>query len=299
MSVKFDQPVWPRRPYAVIDQNCLRDPAIVSAAIEDAKRGRLILLHDIAIVEMTKNDQWSDTLTRSLQILAQYPQGCVASHATGELMRREMNSAEPHFDIIDHEWTPPLRQCLRDIAAGAGPVLGALGKTVPEAKKVADAQQLNTTVNKQMLLAAVEVWKEELSSEQLKALRAGDDGLFRQLLAEKRMMATIANGLHQAGYELETARFLAAVPSVSAHNWLCLAANALDWVVRSGIDSLPEEKFTNELCDMDYLVAASLCEELITKEKKMRRLHDHLRHVVDLRWTEVRQVIQTAQQRGE
>jgi hypothetical protein len=88
------------------------------------------------MVEMTKSEKWSDTLSRSLKILAQYPQGCVAGHATGELMRREMKSGEPHFEIIDHEWTPPLRQCLRDIAAGTGSVLGTLVKTVPEAKKV-------------------------------------------------------------------------------------------------------------------------------------------------------------------
>jgi len=50
---------------------------------------------------------------------------------------------------------------------------------------------------------------------------------------------------------------------------------------------------------MDYLVAASFCEELITKEKKMRRPHDHLRHVVDLRWSEIRQVIQAARKEAE
>jgi hypothetical protein len=46
-------------------------------------------------------------------------------------------------------------------------------------------------------------------------------------------------------------------------------------------------------------VAASFCEELIFREKKMRRLHDHLRHVVDLRWSELRQVLQTARKQAE
>lgn len=294
MPMDFGPEIWPRLPYAVIDQNCLRDTAVVTAAIKGARNGRLVLLHYIAIVEMTKSNEWADTLAHSLKILAQYPQGVVAGHATGVLMRREMASGDSHFDIVDHEWTPPLRRCLQDIATGSGPVLDALKKTVPPAKKDADDQQLNTAVNKKMLLTAVEVWKEELSKDELRQLRNDDDALFRRLLAERRMTVTIASGLQNAGYEADTARALACVPSVSAHNWLCMAANALDWVIRSGIESLPDEKFNNELCDLDYLVAASFCEELITKEKKMRRLHDHLRHVVDLRWTEIRALFEAA-----
>lgn len=123
-------------------------------------------------------------------------------------------------------------------------------------------------------------------------------GEFRRLLAERRMTATIAQGLKNADYKVEAANALACLPSVSAHNWLRTAANALDWVVRGGIDSLPDEKFNNELCDLDYLVAASFCEELITKEKKMRRFHDHLRHVVNLRWAEVRTLILTANEKA-
>ena len=77
-----------------------------------------------------------------------------------------------------------------------------------------------------------------------------------------------------------------------------MTANALDWVINGGIDSLPDDKFNNELCDLDYLVAASFCDELITKEKKMRRLHDHLSVVVDLRWTEVRGLILAAKEKN-
>ena len=293
MPMDFDPKRWTRLPYAVIDQNCLRDAAVVSDAIAGAKNGRMVLLHDIAVVEMTKSGEWSDTLRHSLRILARFPQGVVAGHATGELMRREMASGPP-LDIVDQEWTSPLRRCLRDIAAGSGPVLDALSQSVPLAKRDADNQQLNTATNKRMLLAAVGVWKEDLSRADLKQLRAGDDGLYRRLLAERRMTATIAQGLRNAGYGADAARTLACLPSVSAHNWLCMSANALDWVIRGGIDSLPDVKFNNELCDLDYLLAASFCEVLITGEKKMRRLHDHLRYVVDLRWSEVRALMLAA-----
>ena len=60
----------------------------------------------------------------------------------------------------------------------------------------------------------------------------------------------------------------------------------------TGLDSLTDDKFTNDLCDMDYLLAASFCEELISKEKKMTLLHNRIRHVVDLRWSEIRAEIE-------
>ncbi len=59
MVVIFNHPDWPGPPYMVIDQNCLRD-TIVTAAILDAKKGRSILLRDIATVELAKSEPWSD-----------------------------------------------------------------------------------------------------------------------------------------------------------------------------------------------------------------------------------------------
>jgi hypothetical protein len=292
MALDWSKSSYPRLPYSVIDQNSLRDQTAVSTAIANARNGRLILLHDIAVVEMTKSAEWSDTLRRSLQLLAQYPQGVVAGHATGELLRREMRTGEPHIDIVDHQWTASLRHYLPDIAAGVPDVMKMLQASVPAAKEIADAQQLDTASNKRILLNAVEMWKSELKGDELKQLRKGDEPLMQHLLSERRMMRTIADSLEAAGYDRQQARHLAAVPSVSAHNWLCLAANSLQWLAQGGLHSLTDDKFTNDLCDMDYLLAASFCEELISKEKKMTLLHNRIRHVVDLRWSEIRAEIE-------
>lgn len=269
MRINFEQETAACFPYAVIDQNCLRNPRIVSDAIEKAKRGRLILLHDIAMVEMTKSDEWLNTMRHSLALLAEYPQGVVAGRATGELMRCEMETGEPCPDIVDHDVTPRVRQLLSELKSGKTLMLDGIARAMPAAREMARIQQLDRLANRSILVTLADIWKRELTAPQLKQLRAGDEALFVELLAEKRMMATIADGLHKADYDLENARWLASVPSVSAHLWLCLAANALHWVLKGGIEGFRDERFTNELCDIDYLVAATFCAELITNDKRM------------------------------
>jgi hypothetical protein len=265
-----------------MDVNCLRDEAIVSKAIRNAENGCQILLPDTTGVELTKSPQWYDTFTYTLRLLTKHPDCCFISRATGELIREEKKTGEAYIDVIDHECTPAFRQLLREIDAGSGPHLEAFKSNTPLARKAVEEERLNAHANKGMLLRTKEMWN-QLEDEGRKALRKGDEDLHRHLLAGSKMRSIIAEGLEQAGYTRNNARLLATTPSVSAHSWLCHAANALDWLAIGGIEGLSDDRFNNERCDMDYLLAATFCEELITKETKMQRLHLRLRRVIDLR----------------
>jgi hypothetical protein len=279
MILSDDEIAFPRIPFAVIDQSCLRDSKAISAAIGE---GRQILLPDTAFAEMTKGNVW--TLPKSLQVLAQYHDRIAVSHATGELMRREKQCGKPISDIVDYESTSSLQVSVREIAWADGLAMSALQKAVPAAKHAAASQQLNVERNRRILSRFVTFWKTRPSDYGLGTLRRGDDDSFRQLLGGTWMTQTIANGLVGAGYEASVAKHLAAEPSVCAHTCIAIAASGLNWVKEGGIDSLRDDRFNNELCDIDYLVAASFCEQLMTKDHKMAQLHEHICHIVDLRW---------------
>lgn len=51
---------------------------------------------------------------------------------------------------------------------------------------------------------------------------------------------------------------------------------ALSWVKRGGIDSLPEEKATNEFMDIDYALFGSYCDEVLTRDAGVARHHSLL-----------------------
>ena len=285
----------PTHPHLVLDQNVLRDESVLLPRVEAArKHGLLLLLPDMAIVEMTKSDQWESTTKRSLQILSGHPACVAVGQAVGPMMRQEKDSGEPVADIVDHELTPRFREFLGDVKTGTGPAWDYFCRKVPEAKPQAASQSLDHARNKGIVERMMNGWKEDLSNDKLKRVHNHDREAVAELLAGDRTIGMIRSGLESNGYSKERAAYLASVPSVSAHLTLCFAATALRWLEYGGLASMPNERVTNDLNDVDYVLIATFCAGVVSNEAEVNELFNDVTAALDRRWGGLRETLARA-----
>lgn len=277
-------------PYIVVDQNVLRDEYEIDKLHQRCLEENLsILLPDAAILEMLKGSEWEDTVWRSLVLLAKKPNYLIVGKCTGELMREEIKTGEPCTDVVDHDVTKQFLRFLNEIRNGSSPTLSLLRRTVPDAVASQKSQLLDHKQNKATVLNLVRTWQEELSSEEIKILRSKDkdasayNHTFRGLLAGPVMVKTCATALSGAGYPELTANLLSITQSVSSHLFLCMAGLALKWLGQGGLDSMPEEKVTNEVVDLEYIIFASLSKGIVSKERDVNEMYNHIVAIAESR----------------
>lgn len=271
-------------PYVVVDQNVLRKEAELLPAFGRAIAvDGAILLPDVAMVEMTKGVNWESATRQSLRIMSRFPDRVVVAHGVGELLRRERDAGRPVIDLVDREVTESFRRLLRDLQGGAGPTLEGLLQAVPSHQQMAADQHLDHSKNKPSIERIVEQWKCIVTPEGRRHMAEGNVDLFRELLALDKTTEIIEGSLVGAGYPAEAAKILATSRSVTAHAFLCRAALGLRWFVMGGIESAKGTTITNDVVDMDYVIMGSFCAELLSKETKVREMHDHLLAVAALR----------------
>lgn len=283
-----------RHPYIVVDQNCLRDEALILKQKEKSKALRWqILLPDVSMMEMMKGPKWEYSTRRSLEFLASFPELVSIALGLGELMRSERESCEPIVDIVDDLINPLFRELLKEINSGTdGAMFAKIRAGIVDAQNLANRQLLRHTQNKAMLISLRDAWKGELSDDDIRKLRR-DPTMQVDLWASVTMTRTCVIGLKNGGFSDKAAQILAAEPSVSGCWVSCLSALALDWYVRGGIDTLLPERATNDLVDLDYIVLGVLSCDLLSKENRVIKMYGDISEVMDARWNWVRNIIRT------
>lgn len=271
-------------PYIVIDQNCLRDEDILRERVTRARtHGELIVLPDTAFIEMTKNAEWELTIKESLRILAKYSAGVVVSYSPGQLLRMERDSGRAHCDIVDHIATPQIRSLLDEIDRGENNFLEIIKPLVVDAQAVFRNQKLNHEGNRKYVAAAVGFWELSLPMTAIKQLRRNDRKLFCELLASSHVVEMCRISMEGLGWAAGSSSYLASSPSVTSHNFLCIAALGLRYVADGGIEGKSAEKVTNDVADLDYLLMATFCKELLTKDQKLNELYENVCAAIEYR----------------
>lgn len=270
----------PLLPYVVLDQNVLRDEALVVPQIERARTlGELIVLPDIALFEMTKNDP-KQTMLSSLRLLSRFPAGVMLAHNPGKLLRQELDSGEPCIDIVDHEVTPWFRRLLGDLQVGGTRMLEELGQRVPAAQERHRQQVADDQTNKARIQRMVGAWKTLLGRDLTRYINHQIDSqreTFRLLLSNPKFHErVIRDVLLEEGFSAS----VAAGPSVAAYQFFCFAGLALKWLAR-GWDSRAPEKATNDLADLDHIVLAIFCRGLVSKDRVQQELYEDLSSALD------------------
>jgi len=276
----------PLFPHVVIDQSALRDEQLVREALVRARhQDRLILLPDVALLEMVKAKNWELMFRRNLRLLGEYPAGVVAGRGLGELMREEVKSVVSVEEIVDHEITGDLRRLLQNLKVGAGPTLDEFRANYEAVKREVIDSRLNHMKNKKTLAAYQDSVGSGLKEEQIEALKAGDDALLQGLLASDNTTRFIGNHLSMTqDWPILHSWCLARVDSFSAHFSLCRTATSFLWAGRPELQGMAAKKATNEMLDGEYIVLASKCEGFLTRDKGAKRIYEAVRAAADERW---------------
>lgn len=285
----------PTLPYIVVDQNFLRDQSLIERLLRRSEiENKCILLPDSGLAEMLKGGKWDYAMKRSLEHLSKNPYRVVLAHSLGPLMKTEEATGELADDIVDREVTAQFRRLLVELDSGsAGEVYSELLNRISNAQQHANSQHFDHTQNKTTVRNFVDGWKEDLTSEELSALRSASGGRaeFIKMMASDSLAKTCAMSLAAGGYEQKTSERLAVMPSVSGMVTLLLAGLALKWLVAGGLDAADEAKLTNDLVDLDYVLFGVLSGELHSKEKRVMELFQDMIQVSEERWSRIKELL--------
>ena len=160
------------QPYIVLDQNVLRDEAQIKSALAlTAEYQARLLLPDVALMEMMKNEHWEDIARQSLALLSTMPSRVAIAWGAGELLRREHAAGQPQIDLVDEEVTNQFRSMLAQLAKKPETALDDLRPYIPGAQTLAQRQHLDHARNKDRVLRMVTSWKAVLTPEGIDRLR--------------------------------------------------------------------------------------------------------------------------------
>ena len=277
----------PRLPFIVLDQNAFRKPALLTPAIELARRTNAkVLIQDAALIEMMKNKHWEDTVRRSLAGLVACPELVVLGRGVSDLMRLERDTGRPaHTELEDLERTPSVRAMLAELASGFdGAVMTNIrAKIVATQTTIVDPQYMDHAGNKQQVVGFRDAWASELADKEASKKVRRDASFRAQVLAAPRVSRPVERELLSVGVSADAARRLAFERSVTAHSLLAMSALALDWFARGGLDSAPAESVTNDLMDCEYVTIGSFCMDVVTEDSKVKRLLSQLQEAAEIR----------------
>ena len=239
---------WPHR-FITVDQNQLRHPDRIARLLDDCCRSGLhVLLPDGAFLEFAKSGYFADTTRQSLRLLAPYRElvaaGCKLSH----LMSSELQGRVPAIKLTHDGATEFLRSILDDLDHSEDAALlrlanGPVKELIPPALDVWNDHDRN----KKLVQGLHDALKADMPSDQLKALRRSPDEGIAQWTSSLAGTRFIFQGLKRRGADDATAYELTRTPSVNAGFLSALAALAVYWVAKGGVEGSKNSGFSGDL----------------------------------------------------
>lgn len=284
----------PKLPYIVIDQNCCRRRNIVDGLFRRCQReGQRILLPDTAIYEFSNVSSPYLTWRRSLEEVCREPGLVVAGRSVSEMMREEMQTGSPVMEVMDAEVTPRFQQLLTELRGGDDKRMNLALKGVAGLIDKEKWLRERHPANKAIVTSLREFWKKSLPQADLKPLRKQDEATFIRILAELETAAIVFQAAKGNGCSDESAYALTVNPSVYGHTVYALAALALDWLARGGLEAIDPGKITNDFFDLDYTVTATFGSDLVTEDERATRIYSALLKAFERR-TQIIETLETA-----
>lgn len=267
----------PRLPYIVIDQNRCRHRDVMADLFRRCQgEGLKILLPDTAIYEFSNVSSPYLTWRRSLEEVCREPELIVAGRSIGEMMKQEVQAGKPVTNVVDEEVTPRFQRLLSELRDGddkrVNLALSEVAKFIDKEKQLREQH----SSNKAIVTSLREIWQKSLPKADLKLLRKPDEATFIRIMAELETAAIVFHAAKGDGCTDEAAYTLTLGPSVYGHTVYALAALALDWLARGGLDGIDPGKITNDFFDLDYTVTATFCSDLVTQDQRAERIHSAL-----------------------
>lgn len=237
-------------------------------------------------MEMCKTPaNWEGSVRAKFEYLARVPDRVVFVPGNGECMQSEWKAKMPHTleTLIDENTTRWLRNLLSEIADGTrGAAFQTMFDNIDEANRVAQQQHLDHDDNRNRLLELIDTFSTRGYTEdfrkRLRANRVGDDEYIASVSGAAAMVLTQIS----TSWPPELMRMLVDTRAYTLR-WLWLRVEAVThWLAMGGSENANAPSLTNDEIDSQYVVVASYCDELLTKDTRAGQKDERLREALRL-----------------
>ncbi len=270
-------------PFIVVDQNQMRCPDIIAAAMDQCRREQLqVLVPDVAGFEFSKViSKGGDpilTWKHSLQSIAPFADQVVLGRKMTDVWKEEINEGVPSVSIVDDGATELFRNLLRQISSGNESGLrdlidGSVLRLMPTSLD----HWSNHDDHKVMLRTVHDSLRSQLAEATIKDLRTRTvDGMVAWL-SSADSVRFFFRGIQARGASREAALRLATASSAYGGFLSGMAAISLYWLAFGGLDAAKPEAVTNDLHDLEYGILGALSHSLLTTDKRLKVIHQAIR----------------------
>ena len=288
----------PNLPYLVLDQNECRNRKKAMRLFRRCKQRNLkILLADVAIYEFSNVRRPDVTWRRSLEYLCFEPSLVVVGRSIGEMMKEEILTGKPITNIMDKEGTKAFQNLLSELRDNDE---DGLEKALANVKRIIGNEKRKRNIHKwkkAIVTKRRDSWQKSLPKSYLAILRSNPDKTVVRLLADLGRAAFIREQAMRDKCSGDAACALAVTPGVYSHAISALDALALDWLAKGGLDGVKPESITNDWFDMDYIVTATFCSGLLTKDKRVKRTYKALTKALERRYCKIDTALKRAREK--
>ena len=212
----------------------------------------------------------------SFALLAPEAHRTFFSLSVGEAIQNEIRNckASDRVALLPQDLQKFFRSFLIELASGLNgnaisKVHGGIRQTRPELLK----HELNADAAKTRVEKMVEAWVRGLDPDIVKCLKNGTYGCAHRLALIKlngdEFFMKIALDLGMT--EPAAKAFRSQKPMLLRYIYL-MVLNALRWVIKEGLSSAKPKKVHNHLMDIEYVLIASLFDDLLTKDNEARKV---------------------------
>ena len=264
----------------VIDQNSLRSSKLRSF-LEESNDNTAVIT-DMAMFKMLKGIDPVYTAKQSMAILSDFPEQVVGTSGTGELMTKELSERQAIVSPIDSDITSRMQLLLKlinDFNHGKRSSFPLNEANILQARTTALSQRSNHTFNKTNFDGGVHALRTHLSLELKKEIRA--ENLTKEVYTYAYQAGFLAyrDAVDAEGFNLSDEGFKALYLEFcfTSRFSIIYTLSNMTWFAQGGAESMPSEKVTNDLHDIDYLLISSYFDGVMSKEKRVNKLYDKMK----------------------
>lgn len=249
--------------FVLLDQGALRSVELENRIQSDD--GAHFVVPDVAFSEMAIKRDPILSVKLSLELLKPVASRVHVSLSCGEI--RELQREQPELllpDILTEPGTQMLKTLLGDPAAPEyAVIIRKLQETAPEHRAIYDARQ-----DKAVMIDHVAIFARNLKSAGLSALRAGKIDERQKLGMVLMIMEKMVD---------KTGAF---PTDIDKRMLFVRLSRILLWAERQGLEGIKPEKVMNDFIDIDFVVAASYFDEIMTRDKTVEYLDRMMRNAM-------------------
>jgi hypothetical protein len=253
-----------------LDQNQISNKELITACQDS------FLIPDIMWFENIKTDGWRDDVRRSFEIFHANPNRLHIAHPVGALLRREIQTRAPITDPVDWEGTRRLRELLSQTD-----YVTAIEANVEALRQGGLEPVIHLADNRQSLSDGMNALAKIVGPDKMRQLRSLMSTSKPQLIELAPCIAaltdrTLQDNLTELGVLGTDRAALSTRQSAFYRTQFCFWAQVFQFVMGSSTLDTGDRKLLNDLVDSDYVITASYCDALETKEDRLRQRYDAL-----------------------